>query len=202
MGLSVDDVARLLDKDRATVYRYEANNIRGLPITVLEPLSKILNTTPSALMGWDEESLKPPTVTENVVVLPVIGEIAAGYDSVADENWSGDTVAIPSEYLKGRKLEDFFVLSVVGDSMYPLYMEGDKVLILKQNTLNRSGDIGAVLYDNEYATLKKVEYVAGEDWMEMIPINPAFKPKRIENADLERCRVLGIPWLLIREIDN
>ena len=200
LGLSVDDVARMLDKDRATVYRYESNDIAKLPITVIEPLSRILDTSPSYLMGWDDENLKPPEITENVILFPVIGEIAAGYDTVADENWSGDTVCVPSEYLKGRKREDFFVLSVIGDSMYPLYMEGDKVMILKQNTLNRSGDIGAVLYDNEFATLKKIEYVMGENWMEMIPVNPAFKPKRIENADLERCHILGIPWLLIREI--
>ena len=52
------------------------------------------------------------------------------------------------------------------------------------------------------ATLKKVEYVLGEDWMKLIPINPEYQPKTIEGADLELCRVLGIPKLLIREINE
>ena len=84
--------------------------------------------------------------------------------------------------------------------MYPLYMDGDKVLILRQSTLNHSGEIGAVLYEGENATLKKVEYVDGEDWMKLVPVNPQYKPKAIKNSDLEQCRILGIPRLLIREI--
>ncbi len=146
--------------------------------------------------------LMEPEITTDTVTFPVIGEIAAGYDSIAIEDWSGDTVEIPTSYLKGRKKEDFFVLSVHGDSMYPLYMNGDKVLILKQSTLNYSGDIGAILYDGEYATLKKVEYVNGEDWLKLIPINPEYQPKKIEGPDLEQCQVIGIPKLLIREISN
>ncbi len=54
MGYTVDDVAKLLGKNRATVYRYESNEIENFPTTVLEPLSKILNTTPAHLMGWEK----------------------------------------------------------------------------------------------------------------------------------------------------
>ena len=55
LGLSVDEVASRLGKNRATIYRYENNNIENFPITVLEPLAKILNTTPAYLMGWEKE---------------------------------------------------------------------------------------------------------------------------------------------------
>lgn len=147
-------------------------------------------------------NLREPEITEDIVTFPVIGEIAAGYDQIAIEDWSGETVDIPISYLKGRKKEDFFVLSVKGDSMYPLYMDGDKVLILRQTTLNHSGEIGAILYDDDNATLKRVEYVKGEDWLRMIPVNPEYQPKKIEGADLERCRVIGIPKLLIRDIES
>lgn len=83
---------------------------------------------------------------------------------------------------------------------YPI--DGDKVLILRQSTLNRSGDIGAIIYGGENATLKKVEYVMGENWMKLVPLNPNYPPIMIEDYDLEQCRVLGIPWLLIREIEG
>lgn len=146
-----------------------------------------------------ENKLTPPTVTDDVVTFPVVGDIAAGFDQIAVEDWSGETVDIPLSYLRGRKKDEFFVLNVKGDSMYPLYHEGDKVLILKQSTLNRSGDIGAVMYEGECATLKKVEYVMGEDWMRLIPLNPNYKPVEIKGVDLERCCVLGIPFVLIRE---
>ncbi len=55
LGLSVDELAEKLSKNRATIYRYESNEIEKLPTTVLKPLAKALNTTPSALMGWEEE---------------------------------------------------------------------------------------------------------------------------------------------------
>ena len=167
-------------------------------------LAKALNVDEAWLMGYDvpmeKSRLKSPEISTDTVTFPVIGEIAAGYDHFAVEDWSGETVEIPTYYLKGRKQEDYFVLSVKGDSMYPLYMNGDKVLILKQSTLNYSGEIGAIIYD-DCATLKKVEYVNGEDWLKMIPVNPQYPPKKIEGIDLENCKVLGIPKLLIREID-
>lgn len=202
LDLTVDDVALALNKNRATIYRYESNEIEKLPTTVLEPLAKILRTTPQYLMGWEENpnNLKSPNITEEYVTFPVLGEIAAGYESEAIEDWGGETVDIPVSYLKGRNKTDFFVLQVKGDSMYPLYHEGDKVLILRQTTLNYSGEIGAILYEESMATLKKVEYATGEDWLRMVPINPNHQPKMIEGADLEKCRVLGIPKLVIREI--
>ncbi|MBQ2967439.1 MAG: helix-turn-helix domain-containing protein [Clostridia bacterium] len=203
LDLSIEDVAKRLGKNRATVYRYESDDIMHLPVTVLEPLARVLNTTPAYLMGWDdvENKLLPPNITEDFVTFPVLGEIAAGFDMVATEDWSGETVDIPTRYLKGRRQDEFFVLTVKGNSMYPLFHDGDIVLILKQTTLNRSGDIGVVLYEDENATLKKVEFVNGEDWMRLVPLNPEFFPRLVEGADLERCRILGIPKLSIREFE-
>lgn len=208
LGLSAEYVAEKLKLSPATIYRYESKDIKKFPTEVLEPLSKVLHTTPEYLMGWsktkqsDSTNLISPDISKNTVTFPVIGEIAAGYDNIALEDWSGETVEIPFSYLKGRKREDYFVLSVKGNSMYPKYINGDKVLILKQSTLNRSGDIGAIMYEDELATLKKVEYVKGEDWLRLIPINPEYEPKTIQGEDLEHCRVIGIPKLLIREIEE
>lgn len=54
LHLTVDEVADKLGKNRATVYRYEKDDIKDLPITVLEPLAKVLETTPADLMGWSD----------------------------------------------------------------------------------------------------------------------------------------------------
>lgn len=199
IGLSAEKVAEELGVSPATIYRYENNDIKKFPADILEPLAKVLRTTPGYLLGV-EDNLKNPQITFDIVTFPVVGSIAAGYDEIAVEDWSGETIDIPASYLRGHKKEEFFVLSVHGDSMYPIYMDGDKVLVLRQSTLNRSGEIGAVLYEGENATLKKVEYVKGEDWMRLVPINPEFKPKTIEGAALEQCRVLGVPRLLVRDI--
>ena len=203
--MSAAELARLSNVNEGAISQYKKGAYKATQEN-LDRLAKTLNVSIAWLMGADvpmEKEIKysSPTVTDDVVAFPVIGEIAAGYDQIAVEDWSGDTVEVPKSFLKGRSEEDFMVLKVHGDSMYPLYQDGDIVLILKQSTLNYSGDIGAVIYADECATLKKIEFVYGEDWMRLVPLNPLYKPETIEGEALEHCRVIGIPRLLIREID-
>lgn len=208
LGYTLKDIANKMNVTEATVQRWESGNIKSLRQGRIAQLAEILETTPSVLMGWETENdkktvsinLPPPTITEDYSEIPVIGGIAAGYNRIAYENWEGETVPIPNHYLKGHNLSDYFVLNVNGSSMYPMYQDGDRVLILKQSTLNHSGQVGAILYNDEFATLKKVEYVMGEDWMKLVPINPNYEPELIEGEALEHCRVIGIPKLLIRDI--
>lgn len=186
---------------KSSIQRYASGATKKIPIDAVSDIADATGFSFSWIMGWDNEKLKSPEITSDVVTFPVLGTIAAGYDELAVEDWSGETAEVPASYLKGRKKDEFFVLSVHGDSMYPLYMDRDKVLILKQSTLNRSGEIGAILYNGDNATLKKVEYVEGEDWMKLIPVNPAYQPTTIKGSDLEQCRVLGVPRVLIRNIE-
>lgn len=173
-------------------------------------LGRALNVSEAWLMGFDVpmerdsdvvQQYPEPVITENYTTFPVIGDIAAGFDSIAFESWDGDTIEVPESYLKGHHKSEFFVLRVKGDSMYPLYQDGDRVLIFKQTDVNASGDIGAVIYDDEIGTLKKVEYVKGENWMRLVPINPNIPPIMIEGERLDHCRIIGIPKLLIREVE-
>ena len=171
-------------------------------IDKIEMLANYFGIQKSDLIEDVNSKIKSPTITEDYTTFPVIGEVAAGYDHIAVEDWDGDTVDIPNSFLKGHRKDEFFVLRVKGDSMYPEYQDGDKVLVLKQPSLNYSGQVGVVIYDGEIGTLKRVEYVQGEDWMRLVPINPSFPPLRIEGFALEQCRILGIPKLLIREIEH
>jgi len=62
IGMSVDELAEKLGKNRATIYRYESDEIENMPITVLEPLARALNVSPAYLMGWEDEPVsKAPT---------------------------------------------------------------------------------------------------------------------------------------------
>ena len=54
LKIPVDTLADKLGKNRATIYRYENDEIENLPLTILEPLADTLQTTPGYLMGWDE----------------------------------------------------------------------------------------------------------------------------------------------------
>ena len=207
-NLSYSELEKITGIAKSSIHRYATGQTQKIPLDAIEVLADALNVSAAWIMGWtDDETVeysnnkyRPPTVTDNHVTFPVIGEIAAGYDSIALEDWDGDTVDIPLSYLKGRTMEEYFVLRVKGDSMYPTYQEGDKVLILKSPTLEYSGQVGAILYDNEYASLKKVEFVQGEDWMRLVAINPNVAPKTVKDEELDHCKVIGIAKMLIRDI--
>ena len=55
-GLSIDDLAYRLGKNRTTVYRYENGDIENLPLGILDSLANALDTTPACLMGWENSN--------------------------------------------------------------------------------------------------------------------------------------------------
>ncbi len=66
LGLSADQLAYRLGKNRATVYRYESDEIENLPLSIIAPLSEALQVSPAYLMGWDtssEETKKAPATS-------------------------------------------------------------------------------------------------------------------------------------------
>lgn len=77
LGYTADALAKLLNKNRATIYRYENGDIENMPIDVLEPLAKALNTTPAYLMGWtDSQQSIEPKNTEDYYTDPETAEFA------------------------------------------------------------------------------------------------------------------------------
>lgn len=77
LGYTADALAKLLNKNRSTIYRYENGDIENMPIDVLEPLAKALNTTPAYLMGWQEpHQQNKSTQTEGYYVDPETAEFA------------------------------------------------------------------------------------------------------------------------------
>ena len=64
LHMSVEELAKKLNKNKATVYRYEKGDIENLPLDILEPLAKALDTTPQYLMGWDTRDLFGTRIVE------------------------------------------------------------------------------------------------------------------------------------------
>ena len=141
LNLSVEEVEKKLNKNRATIYRYENNEIEKIPINILEPLAKILNTTPAYIMGWDNSVKNAKPITEySVTKLPIIGTITAGYNGTACQEDLGE-IEVLDIALNGYAAEECFVLKIKGNSMYPQFIDGDLVLVHKQNHVD-SGKIG------------------------------------------------------------
>lgn len=67
LKMSADELGSRLGKDRSTIYRYEKGDIENLPLDILEPIAKALQTTPQHLMGWEEVQKKNDALTDVVV---------------------------------------------------------------------------------------------------------------------------------------
>lgn len=202
-NLTLAELEKLTGIPAQTLNRYELNQ-RTPKVDMANLIAEALHVHTLWLQGYDVPmyaDTEGDVTSIPAITYPIIGEVAAGFGSEAIEEETGDYEQIPVEWLRGRKQDEFFVLRVKGDSMYPNYMDGDRVLVLRTPTVE-SGTIAVVLYDGQSATLKKVNYVYGEDWMELEPLNREYAPKRIEAADLEQCRVLGEVKRLIRVISE
>lgn len=194
-GLSQEELGKILGVQRAAVYKWEAGMVQNLKRETIKKLAEYFGVSPANFVELDT-----PEVATVYVEFPVMGEVAAGFDKIAVEDWEGDKIQVPMSYLKGKSKNDFFVLQVKGDSMYPLYMDGDKVLIQKQNAIDYSGQIAVAIYNDECGTIKKIEYK--KDSISLIPINPQYLPTVIKNDGVKNVHILGVPKLLIREIDE
>lgn len=54
LGLSVDELAEKIGKNRSTVYRYENKEIENLPTPILKPLVEALQVSPDYFMDWED----------------------------------------------------------------------------------------------------------------------------------------------------
>lgn len=205
--ISAAELSRISKVNEGAISQYRAGKYKASQRS-LDKLARALNVSIPWLMGADvpmtdepsAPSLPSPAITEDTVTFPVITSVAAHYDGVSiDESAAGEKIEVPRAYLKGRKADDFCAMRVRGDSMYPDFRNGDIVLVLKQSTMNHSGEIGVISYGDDEMTIKRINYVDGEDWLELVPLNNLYPAKRIEGVDLESCHIIGIPRVLIRE---
>lgn len=167
-------------------------------------MAKALNVNEAWLMGEDVDPTRQNAYSEpsdsSLVTIHYAGPVAAHFDATPDDAYEQRT--IPAEWIGRRRPEDFFLATVSGDSMYPQFQDGDEILCLRCSDMGISGRIGIMLLGGDEATVKRIEYKPSEDWIDLVPINPEFKPRRIEGVDLEQCRVVGRVIKVIRTVDQ
>lgn len=185
-GYTQEELGEKLGIQRAAVQKYEKGTVRNIKRDTLLRLAQVLDTTPEYLLGW---SGLPQNMTLSndapTVQIPVIGRVAAGMSCFADANIV-DYETIPAADISQSETHAF--LRVVGDSMYPVFMEGDMVLVRVQSSVD-SGEYGVVTVDNEDGVIKRIVY--GADFIELQSINPMYPPRRFEGEEISRIRVFG-----------
>lgn len=112
--------------------------------------------------------------------LPVVGAVAAGLPRLADEQVE-DWVQTP--------FQADFLLRVTGESMRDAgILDGDLVAVRRQDTADDGQIIVAMI--GEEATVKRFQ--RREDYVVLIPENPAFAPIEVREDFRVAGRVVGV----------
>lgn len=129
--------------------------------------------------------------------IPVLGSIPAGIPMEMIEDIV-DWEDISEEMLKGGK--EYFALKVKGTSMWPKYLDGDTIIVLKQNDCE-SGQDAIVMVNGNDGTLKRV--IKKDTGITLEPINQQeYNSVSYSNEDIEKLpiRILGVVKEIRRKI--
>lgn len=153
-------------------------------------LSKALNVNEAWLMGLDVSMERIPDELRNITPLselnqteiPVLGKVKAGYDYLAQENVIGHVFLD----FKPSDPENYYALQITGDSMEPLFSDGDIAVVHKQDDFE-SGNTCIVLVNGDEATVKKV--VKKDNGINLIAMNPYYPVKHFTKNEMDEIPV-------------
>ena len=108
---------------------------------------------------------------ENLLRVPLVGNVAAGVPITAEENIE-EVFSVPSSLIGTQ--DDTFMLRVQGESMINAgIFDGDYIFVKEQNTA-KNGEIVVALVENEEATVKRIFFE--KDRVKLQPENDTMKP--------------------------
>lgn len=213
--MSLQDFANLIGTSRSYIHMLEKNvnpstnkpinpSIETLKLLAnamnmdLDFLLKQLDSEQQIYLNEEEykkQFEKTDVLGNPVVSIPLLGSVKAGYDYLAQENWIG-TVDVETSLVGNGK--DFFALKVKGDSMAPVFLEEDIVIVKKQNDCENN-EFAIVIINGDEGTLKKIKKT--DNGIILQPLNPAYGPVMYTKEEMETIPVLiaGIVKQLKRE---
>lgn len=195
LKLTLEQVGQAVGVGKSTVKKWEDGYISNMRRDKIALLAKVLKMNPVSFITGEfkeEEEQATPLPQTNVFMRPVYDSISAGFGVIAQDvpvDYMPTYITCPSEQDK------YIWINVHGDSMSPLIDDGSKILIKKQTSVD-SGQIAAVLVDDEEAVVKKILY--NDNTVELHSVNPYYPPRVFKNNDVTRVQILG----LVKEVSK
>lgn len=200
---TLEDAGNRIGTHKSTIQRWENGKTEKISTAAIEILADFYNVNPAWLAGKNvsKYNTKIDKFGNSVVSIPLLGEVKAGYNYLAEENWQG-TKDISEEL---AKTGDFFALRIKGDSMFETLWDGDIVAVKKQDYA-KDGNLAVILINGDEATIKKIKIL--DDGIKLIPLNrrinpqtqePFYEDKFFSKKDIETMpiKIIGIVKQLI-----
>lgn len=190
-GITQEDLAKIVGLQRGAIAKYEIGIVENMKTTTIKRMADFFGVKPSYLMCLDD---KTDELGNPVISVPLLGTVKAGYDYLAEENWIG-TIDIKKQL---ADTGEFFALKIHGDSMFPVLIEDDIVIVRKQNDFE-TGDIVVALINGDEATVKKGK--KSDNSILLQPLNTNYEPLIFTKEEMETIpvKIIGIVKKLDRE---
>lgn len=188
--LSQAELSALLGVHQTAVSQWECGRTQP-DVRSLKKLAALYSVPLEALLGGAADPSADPEKYDAIRSrvraesrrVPILGSVQAGVPVSAVEDVVG-YVALDED---GPEGEEFFALRVRGSSMEPRFMEGDVVIVRRQDDAE-NGDV-VVALDGDDATIKQLKKLP--DGVMLLPFNREFDPLVFTRADAENLRILG-----------
>jgi repressor LexA len=174
--------------------RFEISSLRGVTVH-LDALErkgyiKRANTARAITIIGKTGSTAP---NRNIMLVPLIGTIAAGVPITATQNIEGH-IPVPQEMV--GTMNNVFALQVKGDSMIGAHIMPRDLVIIKEQRTAENGDLVAFLLGDE-ATVKHIQFTS--EGVRLLASNPAYEPIEVRRED---SHIIGKVIGLIRNYDG
>ena len=177
-----NDLIKLLDIDKSTISTW-VNGTRLPRMDKIEMLANFFNIEKSDLIE-DKQKNDIDELGNPVISIPLLGSVKAGYNHLAQETWLG-TIKVDTSFITNNK-EEYFALEVKGDSMSPFFMEGDIVIVHKQNDCE-TNQFAVVIINGDEGTLKMVKKT--DFGIILQPMNSAYQSIVYTKEEIEKLPV-------------
>lgn len=185
-SLSQKEFGQKIGVAESTVSLYESNK-RFPDADTLKKISALFEVSLDYLLGNAPAKAAQPKTAGRGVRIPVLGRVVAGIPIEAVEEILDYEEITPELAATG----EFFVLKIRGHSMEPRMMEGDVVIVRRQDDVD-SGDVAIVLVNGDEATVKRVK--KQEEGITLIATNTSvYEPHFYSNKEIAELpvRILG-----------
>lgn len=189
LDLTLEEVGKRVGVTKSTIQRYEAGRITTPKLAVLESIARALSIDPVVLTGKNSavpSNALPVGSERKKIAVPILGNVAAGDGAFADRNVVG---YIMEDRNNLSSADEYAYLIVKGDSMYPEFKDGDKVLV-KCCPTAETGEYAVVMVDDDNGVVKRIEI--GNGFVTLHSVNPMYPPRKFEGEEMLRIRIFGV----------
>lgn len=194
---NLSDMEESVGKTAATISRYATGEITGVKRSTIVKIANFFKVNAAWLAGLSDNKYieRVNELGSPVTSIPILGIVKAGYNYLAQENIIG-TIDVEKSLVGNG--EDYFALKIKGDSMFPLLIENDIVLIKKQDDFN-NGDIIVALINGDEATIKKGKKSDAGIFLQ--PLNTSYEPLIFTYDEMETIpvKIVGVVKQLKRK---